>query len=60
MEKEIEGCYRHIRNASRIQFLVNTKDIEDAGEEEMMMKQVAEEDEWQEDDEEDGSMLGEK
>jgi hypothetical protein len=59
MEKQIELCYRHIRNASRLQFLVSTREIEDAGEEEFMMKKVLEEDEEQEDQEEEANMLGE-
>jgi hypothetical protein len=32
MEKQIESCYRHIRNTSRLHFLVNNREIEDAGE----------------------------
>jgi SAM-dependent methyltransferase len=53
MEKQIEKCYRHLRNTSRLHFLVNNREIEDAGEEEFIMKKVLEEDDWEEEEEED-------
>lgn len=42
MEKEIDRCYRLIRNNSRLHFLQSVRDIEDADEEEFVMKRVFE------------------
>lgn len=33
MEKQIDKCYKQIRNNSRLHFLSSLKEIEDAGEE---------------------------
>lgn len=43
MEKQIDRCYRKIRNTSRLHFLTTHKEIEDADEEEYLMKRVLEE-----------------
>jgi hypothetical protein len=43
MEKQIERCYKLIRNNSRLHFISTLKEIDDAGEEEFLMKQVFEE-----------------
>jgi TAG lipase/steryl ester hydrolase/phospholipase A2/LPA acyltransferase len=43
MEKEIDSCYRHIRNRSRLHFMTALREVEDAGEEEFLMKSVFEE-----------------
>jgi hypothetical protein len=52
MEKQIDKCYRLIRNNSRLHFITSLRALEDAGEEEFVMKRLLEEDkDWQEGDE---------
>lgn len=41
LEKEIESCYKHLRNASQVHFLVSHKEVEDADEEEFLLKNSA-------------------
>lgn len=51
MEQHINKCYKMIRNNSRLHFISNFKEVEDAGEEEFLMKKVFEEiKEWDDDE----------